>query len=390
MSAEAGPNILYNGLVLHLDAANFRSYDSRENLFQYSEDFSNSYWTKVGTTITLNSGIAPDGTNTANLVTSTNSGGSYFERTSAISDTATYTYSVYIRGIGSSVGKTLVFGNYNNNTPRQNTSFTLTGEWQRVSATFTPTQTSLNNLYLHSIGQGATLTTSDTFLVWGAQLEKSSATSIYASTTSSTITRSTIWTDLSGNGNNATLINTPIYNSSNNGYFTFNGTTQYGTISESTSLRNISTITIESFFYLNSYAIWAGIIGRNDNTKSVYGLNFSPSTQRLRFNYNNVSPWTNNVETTATVSTGQWIYGAATYDGTNVRMYLNGSLDKTQNIGSIVFDTNAGFPIDIAFDNPGADEYLNGRIGYISIYNRALSNTEISQNFNSLKGRYGL
>lgn len=200
----------------------------------------------------------------------------------------------------------------------------------------------------------------------------------------------TTWTDLSGNNNNATLMNTPTYNSSNNGYFTFNGTTQYATVADSASLQISSQITLQSFFYISTYAIWAGLIGRNDNLKSVYGLNCSPTTQRLRFNYNNASPWTNNVESTSTISAGQWIYGAATYDGINVKIYLNGVLDKTQNIGSVTFDTTAGFPIDIAYDNPGADEYLNGRIAVTSIYNRALSDAEILKNYNALKGRYGL
>ena len=200
----------------------------------------------------------------------------------------------------------------------------------------------------------------------------------------------TAWSDLSTSLNNATLVNTPTYSTSNNGYFTFNGSTQYATVADSESLRISSSITVQSFFYISTYAIWAGIVGKSTGLKAVYGLSLSPSSQRLRFNYNNVIPWTSNVESTSTISTGQWIYGAATYDGTNVKIYLNGVLDKTQNIGAITFDTTPGIPVDIAFDNPGADEYLNGRVSIASIYNRALSDVEVLQNFNATKGRYGL
>lgn len=197
------------------------------------------------------------------------------------------------------------------------------------------------------------------------------------------------WTDLSGNNSNATLTGTT-FNSGNGGYILFNGTTDYASITDSTSLNISSNITIQSVFYLNSYSIWAGLIGRNSDTKAVYGLNLSPTTQRLRFNYNNINPWTNNVESTSTISTGQWIFGAATYDGTNVKIYLNGVLDKTQNIGSIIFDTASGFTIDIGYDNPGGNEYLDGRIAQTAIYNRALSDSEILQNFNAFRGRYSV
>jgi hypothetical protein len=204
-------------------------------------------------------------------------------------------------------------------------------------------------------------------------------------------TTGTTWNNVSGvSGGTGTLTNGPTYDSGNGGSIVFDGVDDKVDCGDPPSLRLSSTLTIQVIFYINSYNIWAGLIGKNSNIKSVYGLNLSPTSQRLRFNYNNIAPWTNNVETTSTISTGQWIIASVTYDGENVRFYLNGVLDKTQYIGSVTFDTSAGYPLDIGWDNPGGDEYFNGKIAQASIYNRALTQNEIQQNFNAQKSRYGL
>ena len=201
----------------------------------------------------------------------------------------------------------------------------------------------------------------------------------------------TTWTNVSGvSGGTGTLTNGPTYDSANGGSIVFDGVDDKVDCGDPPSLRLSSTLTIQVIFYINSYNIWAGLIGKNNNLKSVYGLNLSPNSQRLRFNYNNISPWTSNVETTSTISTGQWIIASVTYDGENVRFYLNGVLDKTQYIGSVTFDTSAGYPLDIGWDNPGGDEYFNGKIAQAVIYNRALTQNEITQNFNAAKSRFGL
>ena len=201
----------------------------------------------------------------------------------------------------------------------------------------------------------------------------------------------TTWTNVSGvSGGTGTLTNGPTYDSANGGSIVFDGVDDKVDCGDPPSLRLSSTLTIQVIFYINSYNIWAGLIGKNNNLKSVYGLNLSPNSQRLRFNYNNISPWTSNVETTSTISTGQWIIASVTYDGENVRFYLNGVLDKTQYIGSVTFDTSAGYPLDIGWDNPGGDEYFNGKIAQAVIYNRALTQNEIRQNFNATKSRFGL
>jgi hypothetical protein len=65
-------------------------------------------------------------------------------------------------------------------------------------------------------------------------------------------TNSGTWNDLSENGNNATLINTPTYGTSNDGYLIFNGSNQYATIPHSSAMNLIDNHSISVWFYQTS------------------------------------------------------------------------------------------------------------------------------------------
>jgi hypothetical protein len=204
-------------------------------------------------------------------------------------------------------------------------------------------------------------------------------------------TTGTTWTDLSGRGNNGTLINGVGYNSGNGGSLVFDGSNDYVDCGDREIFKIPSQLTLEAFFNISTYVNWSGIIGKSNTAKGVYVMHLSASAQRIRFSYNSVNPWTVNIiDGNYPLTANQWVYSVITYDGSNVNFYINGSLDKTQNIGTITFDTGAGYSVTLGQDPPGANEFFNGRISNAKIYNRALSATEVSQNFNALRGRFGL
>ena len=168
----------------------------------------------------------------------------------------------------------------------------------------------------------------------------------------------TTWTDLSGNSNTGTLTNGPTYSSDNGGYLNFDGTDDYVNCGDKETFKISSQLTLEAFFNINSYNIWSGIIGKSNTAKGVYVMQLSPSAQRVRFSYNSGNPWTVNViDGNYALTTNQWVHSVITYDGTNVNFYINGALDKTQNIGSITFDTGAGFAVSLGQDPPGSNEF---------------------------------
>ena len=85
------------------------------------------------------------------------------------------------------------------------------------------------------------------------------------------------------------------------------------------------------------------------------------------------------------ISANTWYHGAVTFDSVNGhKMYINGVLDNTS--ANVTLSLASGIQIG-AFSN---GNLFNGNIGSPMIYNRELSANEIQQNFNALKGRYGL
>ena len=86
-------------------------------------------------------------------------------------------------------------------------------------------------------------------------------------------------------------------------------------------------------------------------------------------------------------SPGTWRNVVATHDGINRKMYVNTSLvlNDTNN----VYAQNTSSPIAIGAYDSGIYA-TNGAIPIYRIYNRALSPTEITQNYNATKNRFGL
>lgn len=90
---------------------------------------------------------------------------------------------------------------------------------------------------------------------------------------------------------------------------------------------------------------------------------------------------------------GQWFHVAVTKSGTTFKTYLNGSLSKTDTITSTAFSgVSNNLRLGAADDgNTGAYYYYaKNNIGCLKMYNVTLTDNEIKQNYNALKGRFGL
>jgi hypothetical protein len=81
------------------------------------------------------------------------------------------------------------------------------------------------------------------------------------------------------------------------------------------------------------------------------------------------------------------IYAVGTYDGSALKLYLNGSLVGTATTSvSIVYSDS--YPLLLGYY---ANAFAtNMSIGSLKLYNRALSDTEIQQNFNAMHERYNI
>ena len=194
------------------------------------------------------------------------------------------------------------------------------------------------------------------------------------------------WTDLSFSGNNGTLTNGPRYSSSNGGTIVFDGTNDYVN-GPAISSQLTGDITVEAWIYITSGpSDWVRIIGTGANPSGnrTFGLWYDIRRGLLwqRYGANNVGIQPANV-----LSYNTWYYVAATTIGSSQAIYLNGSSVGTSTNTGPWAASNENITIGSAV---GIHTYLTGNISISRIYNRGLSSTEILQNYNAQKSRYGL
>jgi hypothetical protein len=188
----------------------------------------------------------------------------------------------------------------------------------------------------------------------------------------------TTWTDLSGNGNNGTLVNGVGYSGSNLGSLSFDGVNDYVNIPNFSSLANSPACTISIWSYVKQnkgYHFWGNLI---------FLLQIqSNQTYRLRFNLN--GDWRG--EYTTSFPSNIYHKLDITWDGTTTKMYINAQETVSSTLDSAFssFSNTTNQPLEISRRSTG---YSNVDIPQVSIYNRALTASEIQQNYNALKSRF--
>ena len=200
----------------------------------------------------------------------------------------------------------------------------------------------------------------------------------------------TTWSDLSRSGNNGSLINGPTFNSANGGSIVFDGTNDYVNTVTATFLGINSTstpFTISVWFKtsgVTEYYLFDNLNGSNDislrvdaGVLEVYmAASISGVINAVRFG----SGYNNNV----------WHNFTITWNGSNLLTAYADSINIGNNTTTLSgsFESNAAFRIGNRPSPLGP--FFVGNISQVSVYNRILSATEILQNYNATKTRFGL
>ena len=190
-------------------------------------------------------------------------------------------------------------------------------------------------------------------------------------------------------GIGGTLVNGVGFTSSNYGSFIFDGTNDRINLPINASLDISESITLESFIYPTAYKNIGGpgsfIISKPDS----YYLELSPEG-KIRVAFISLSSeiyYDGNI----TVSLNSWSHIAVTRDKNNstINIYFNGILDRS--LGSITGNIKVQQVYAVMMGSfSGGDYQFFGRIANAKIYNRALSATEVMQNFNAMRERYNI
>lgn len=204
----------------------------------------------------------------------------------------------------------------------------------------------------------------------------------------------TVWNDLSGLGNNGTLVNGPTFSPN---YFAFDGVND-NCFHSSAPITGNSPFTVSGFFYRTGSTLQKGLWGIGGNT-GYQGINsYSISGSNLI----SIDLWgATTLQSAVSYDLNSWNYCAWVYRGpvfsrANVSLYKNsteytgtalsvarGGETNTPNINLSGIIIGRAGTVDTGYAAP-----VN--ISSICFYNRALSASEIQQNFNATRGRYGI
>lgn len=190
------------------------------------------------------------------------------------------------------------------------------------------------------------------------------------------------WNDLSSSPTNATLINGPVYSGQDYGYISFDGSNDYANIPSSSKFAfGTGDFTLDVWIYPQSFSTYTHMIALpNQNTFAlkanvtdgdIYYYNPSYTT------YGSTPGWR--------LSLNTWNHVVFKRESSIGYAFLN-SVSKGSKSG---FSSNFSSQ-ELNVHNGYGSEFAACRISSVRIYNRALSSSEILQNYKVAQARYGL
>lgn len=403
MSVTANPSVATSGLVLALDTSNPRSYSP--NTFPTPVD-TFGYFGSSGTnncTISRDTSISPSPANGIPLKMAVTGNDPYIATYAstawsfaAAASGQTWTVSVWMRASSATTAGFFIFGaaSSGNYVELANPMFSVTTEWQRFSGSITLSNASTIAIQVRfdgpdSGGSGVN--------IWydGLQVEKTSSATTFNSFYNN---NAATWYDNGGLGYNTSLLNGPNYLSSNLGILSFDGTNDYGNIGS--QLNSYSTASIEGWFK-SSAATYQNIIGwgavGSGSNYSGIGLNniggaYSDESLHVIVNGSTLQMYVRKGHDF--YCDGIWHQVVATIGPGNNRIYVDGIEQTVSYLQGTINTDSGGFNLASNLTYVGArpygDGYMNGNISVIRVYNRILTQSEITQNFNAYRGRYGI
>jgi hypothetical protein len=390
-----GPQIVRNGLILDLDASYMRSYSPNvhpkpTDIFDWCQNASfNACSVSRDASMTRQYGSIP-----LKMAVSGNDPyiASYAAPTWNLATAAngqTWTVSVYVKASVATTGELFIFGadidGYYGGVGTYGSSgaITITTSWTRVS--FTTTMSGANVAFIQVRLDGPNTGGAGQTIWWdGLQVERASS----ATTFNPYYIGNTTWRDISGRDYNGTLTSGPLFNTSNKGNILFDGTNDNIQLGSASTFLPTSTITINSWAKTNVTGVYKKLfVTVTAGVSTITGIYFSlgPSPDNIYIGII-TSSGSQYATSTTNPSTSLFSNFCGTYDGANIKLYLNGALIATKaQTGTIV---NTGIGRISGYDNN--TEVWDGNIATFSIYNRALSAAEVSQNYEATKTRFGL
>lgn len=199
-----------------------------------------------------------------------------------------------------------------------------------------------------------------------------------------------VWKDLSTVGNNGTITNnTTPFSGSNGGSIIFDGTNDYVQLNQ----YNLTTNgTLSAWIYRlgNGSPDGGNVVDVITNINSFgtagWSLGLNVSTNKISYYVANNGSLSSEDYSTTSINLNTWYHVCATYDGTTKILYINGVAENTT-VRAVNGNGEVAWRIGARDTNA---RYFSGLVSEVMLYNVGLSATEVSQNFNATRSRFGV
>ena len=197
--------------------------------------------------------------------------------------------------------------------------------------------------------------------------------------------------DESGNGNNGVVsgaVLTADRFTNNSNAFSFNGSSSYITVPNSPSLNPSTSITLSWWCYVNQFTNTYSVFISNwdeTNNQRAYSMVIEPTTNKLRLSYSSNGGSSDLfINSTTAVALNNWIHVVYVKSVSSTNIYINGVLiNSTPSITGIY--SSSSRPIRFGAKNTSNPyQFFNGKLDDIGIWNRSLTQQEITNLYNSV------
>ena len=207
----------------------------------------------------------------------------------------------------------------------------------------------------------------------------------------------TTCSDLIGS-NDGTLTNGATFDSNNGGSIVLDGTNDYVSAGTASDFMPTNDMTIDAWINIDAYdstiCMSPNSSGGNEVIFYIATSTTSAFTaKKLSCTFDNSDGASGSWPASNTdVPLNTWVHACLVRDSATARFYYNGAADGTGTRGTGTLSYASGQPLYIGLDTDGTGytqgNFFDGKIAALKIYNRALSASEILQNYNALKNRF--
>ena len=241
------------------------------------------------------------------------------------------------------------------------------------TATFTPSTNSLTSI------QSSNINGSPSAAITGTQTQL-----LLNAFTNNFLKDSSSYNLTMSNPNGATSVtNSPF---TGGGYFNFNtSSSQYA--ASSTSLPTLTTWSVGVWHYYNgtNTAGQPAIVTEIYPPSINYMLGALDSSTYLQTGFFVPSAWYT-TSGSYSLTSNNWYYIVGTYDGSTLKLYVNNTLINSVSASATPISSNAGIRLMRGWDS---DAYWGGNLATVGIYDKSLTQSQISQIWDETKSRFG-